>query len=67
MYGSKIQIRLKKTQCKPIKDEGLGMIDIFNYVKALKITWLQNLETNYTKWKPILCIVFMNAVTYLNL
>ena len=30
------------------------MVDIFNYIKALKITWLRKLETKDPKWKPIL-------------
>ena len=30
------------------------MVDIFNYIKALKITCLRKLETKDPKWKPIL-------------
>ena len=30
------------------------MVDIFNYIKALKITWLRKLETKDPKGKPIL-------------
>ena len=30
------------------------MVDIFNYIKILKITWLRKLETKGPKWKPIL-------------
>ena len=44
----------RKTLCKSVKEGGLGMIDIFNYIKALKITWIRKLETKDPKWKPIL-------------
>ena len=32
----------------------MGMVDIFNYIKALKNTWLRKLETKDPKWIPIL-------------
>ena len=34
------------------------MIDIYNYVKALKITWLQKLDSKDSKWKPLLFACF---------
>ena len=34
------------------------MIDIFKYIKALKITWIRKLEIKDTKWKPILFACF---------
>ena len=50
------QDRIKRiTMCKPVKEGGLGMINIYNYVKALKITWL---EVKDPKWKPLLFACF---------
>ena len=51
-----------KTRCKHVKDGGMGMVNIFNDIKALKITWLRKLETKDPKWKPILMRVFLNFV-----
>ena len=51
--------RIKRTTlCKSVNDGGLGMIDIFKYIKALKITWIRKLEIKDTKWKPILFACF---------
>ena len=49
--------------CKSDK-EG-GMIVIFNYVKALKITWIQKLKMKDSKWKPILFAFFPYLVILL--
>ena len=37
-----------------MRDGGLGMIDIFKYIKALKMTWIRKFEMKDTKRKPIL-------------
>ena len=47
--------RIKRTTMYiPIKEGGLGMIDIFNYVKALKITWIKRLKFQAGYQIPVL-------------
>ena len=35
--------RIKRSvACRPVCDGGLGLVDIYAYVKALKLMWIRN-------------------------
>ena len=40
--------------CKHYEQGGLKMLDIFNFVKALKCTWIRRMFHGDTKWKRLL-------------
>ena len=49
--------RIKRSiACRPVSEGGLGMIDIYAYVKALKVIWMRKAldETKVHTWKSLL-------------
>ncbi len=55
--------KIKRTvACKPVAEGGLGMINIFAYVDALKLTWIRKAANNdyEKKWKNLLLTTVPN-------
>ena len=56
--------RIKRTvACRPVSEGGLGMVDIFSYVKALKLIWIRKVcDISYIfKWKSLILSIFPNV------
>ena len=54
VWNSKYDRINRKTSVQNLSEGGIGIPNVFNYINALKMTWIKRLVTTQHKWKNII-------------